>query len=133
MSSPDSWDRTTPSASSPSTERSALLKHPGLDAVYGTDTTTSGSEYGSSESSSLLSQGEDEEASIESPVTSSGAEGYETHSPLSTKAILWIVLPMLLGQSRPDACALKIPALTFSIQLSLSPTQTGQLLWQRTL
>ncbi|KAK2597096.1 hypothetical protein N8I77_012964 [Diaporthe amygdali] len=78
-------------------ERSALLKHPGLDAVYGTDTTTSGSEYGSSESSSLLSRGEDEEASIESPVTSSGAEGHETNSPFSTKAILWIVLPMLLA------------------------------------
>lgn len=94
---PDAGGRTSPSASSPSTERSALLKQTGLKAVYGTD--TSDSEYGNSESSSLLSRPGDEEASIDSNVTPTEAEGIETQEPLSSRAILWIVLPMLLGQS----------------------------------
>lgn len=96
---PDAVGRTSPSASSPSTERSALLKQPGLKAVHETDTSHSDREYGSSESSSLLSRPGDEEASIDSNVTPTEAEGIEAQEPLSSRAILWIVLPMLLGQS----------------------------------
>lgn len=103
MSDPDSPGRTSPSASSPSTERSALLKQPGVKALYGTDTSRSDSEYGTSESSSLLSRSGDEEASIDSQATRTEADGLETHDPLSSRAILWIVLPMLLGQYRSDA------------------------------
>lgn len=99
MSNPDTEGRTNSSASSPSTERSALLKQPGLKAVYGTDTSRSDSEYGSSETRSLLSGSGDEEASIDSNVTPTEADGVETHEALSSRAILWIVLPMLLGQS----------------------------------
>lgn len=99
MSYPDSLGRTSPS-SSPSTERSALLKQPDIKTLYGTDTSRSGSEHGSSETSSLLSRSGDEEASIDSNVTSTEAEGLEAQEPLSSRAILWIVLPMLLGQSR---------------------------------
>lgn len=95
---PDAGGRTSPSASSPSTERSALLKQTGLKAVYGTDTSHSDSEYGSSESNSLLSRPGDEDASIDSNVTPTEAEGIEIHEPLSSRVILWIVLPMLLGQ-----------------------------------
>lgn len=94
---PDAGGRTSPSAVSPPTERSALLGQPDLKAVYGTDTSHSDSEYGSSQSSSLLSPPGDEEASIDSNVKPTEAESIETQEPLSSRAILWIVLPMLLG------------------------------------
>lgn len=93
----DPGDRTSSSASSPYTERSALLEQSDLKAVYGTHTPHSDSEYGSTESSSLLSRSGDEEASIDFNATPAAAEGLETHEPLSSRAILWIVLPMLLG------------------------------------
>lgn len=99
MSYPYSEGRTSPS-SSPSTERSALLKQPDIKAVYGINTSRSDNEHGSSESSSLLSRSGDEEASIDSNVTSTEAEGLEAQEPLSSRAILWIVLPMLLGEAR---------------------------------
>ncbi|POS71965.1 major facilitator superfamily transporter [Diaporthe helianthi] len=55
-------------------------------------------EYGSSsESSSLLSRSEDEEASLDANAAPPGADGLQTHEPLSSTAILWIVLPMLLA------------------------------------
>lgn len=108
MSNPDAGVRTSSSASSLSTERSALLKQPDLKAVYGTDTSRSDSDYGSSESSSLLSRSGDEEASIDSNVTPAEAEGVETHEVLSSKAIMWIVLPMLLGESRSGTHALRL-------------------------
>lgn len=95
---PGSGGRTSPSASSAPTERSALLEQPGPKVVYGTDISHSDSEYGSSGSSSLLSPPGDEEASINSNVKPTEAEGIETQEPLSSRAILWIVLPMLLGQ-----------------------------------
>lgn len=36
---------------------------------------------------------------MDSNVTPTEAEGIEIQEPLSSRAILWIVLPMLLGQS----------------------------------
>ena len=94
---PGSGGRTSPTASSPPTERSALLEQPGPKVVYETVISHSDSEYGSSESSSLISPPGDEEASIHSNVKPTEAEGIETQEPLSSRAILWIVLPMLLG------------------------------------
>lgn len=98
MSDPVSRDRTSSSISSPSTEQSALLKQTDLKAVYGSDISRTDSDYGSSESSSLLSRSGDEEASVDSNGTPTVAEGVERHEALSSRGILWIVLPMLLGQ-----------------------------------
>jgi hypothetical protein len=56
----------------------------------------------SSENSSLLPRREDEETSIGSPVTPVtpvGPTDRGAYGNLSPRAILWIVLPMLLGQS----------------------------------
>lgn len=97
MSDSNTGGRTSPSASSPSTERSSLLNQPSLKAAYGTDISRSDSEYGISENSSLLSRSGDEEASIDSNDVPTEVDRLQ---PLSSRAILWIVLPMLLGQSR---------------------------------
>lgn len=97
---PNTEGRTSSSASTSSTERSALLKKPDLKVAYGTDISRSDNEYGSSDGSSLSSRSVDEEASVDSNVTPGGTGCFDTHEPLSSRAILWTVLPMLLGESR---------------------------------
>lgn len=78
-----------------------MFTHPNLKTAYGTSTSPSDSEYGISEGSSLRSQSEDEAASIDSNATCTPTkvDGLQAHEPLSSKEILWIVLPMLLGLS----------------------------------
>lgn len=85
----------------PTMEQSPLTKHPDSTAVYGIYPSPSESDYdSSSENSSFLSSREDEEASIETPVTPGtpvGPADLGSYGNLNPKAILWIVLPMLLG------------------------------------
>lgn len=101
MTSTDNEGQTSPLISSPVTERSSLLRQPSFKTAYGASTFRSDLEYGGSENGSLLSRSEDEEASIDSNATCTPTEvdGLQAHDPLSSKAILWIVLPMLLGLS----------------------------------
>ena len=79
------------------TERSPLTKHPDSTAVYGIYSSPSDTDDGTTEGSSLLSRSEDEEASIETPITPAGAPSHDSHLPLTSRAVVWIVLPMLLG------------------------------------
>ncbi|ROW07674.1 hypothetical protein VMCG_03348 [Cytospora schulzeri] len=81
------------------TERSPLTKHPDSTAVYGVYPSPSDTDdYDSSSgNTSLLSPREDEEASIETPVTPVEPTDKGSYGNLSPRAILWIVLPMLLA------------------------------------
>lgn len=77
-------------------ERSALIKHSDAVVVYGVASTSppstgDGDNHGPYEPS-------DEEALIGSPA-SDGPAGHEAQAaPVSTKTMLWIILPMVLGE-----------------------------------
>lgn len=96
-----------PSVPDGTTERSPLTNNAESSAGYGiytsrhhdVDTDHSGSSEGSSGNSSLLSRREDEESSIEAPASPTKPADRDENEQLSSKAILWIVLPMLLGES----------------------------------
>lgn len=79
-------------------ERSSLIKHPDTEAVYTIESQFSDTDDDSSDVNSFNSKTQDEESRIESPQPV-GTAGHALLPTLSTKAILWIVLPLLLGQS----------------------------------
>lgn len=76
-------------------ERSPLTKHPDSAVVYGI---SSGSSSSTDDDGASLGLGSDEEALLgatlpEDPVS----RQTPSPAPLTTKTILWIVLPMMLG------------------------------------
>lgn len=76
-------------------ERSPLTKHPDSAVVYGI---SSGSSSAADDERASPVRGSDEEALLEATLPEHPV-GRQTllPAPLSTKAILWIVLPMMLG------------------------------------
>lgn len=82
----DTHERSTPDSS----ETSPLTKNPDSVAAYGIASSPSAADSDGEGFSKLG----DEEALLAPP------EEPDAKSPLSTKTILWIVLPMLLGECR---------------------------------
>lgn len=95
----DETGREHPASAREVSERSSLTQHSDSDVVYGTHSRSPTAENDSTDRSSVHS---DDVEALVGPQSSARSTSHDSVAPLSNKAILWIILPMLLGQSSTE-------------------------------